>query len=128
MKYLLDTNIVVWTLGYPQRLPPEVAAILEDPEPEIWFSAVNIWEIGIKTALGRGTFDLNPHVARTTCLGLGFVELAIDGSQAAAASDLPPIHQDPFDRLLIAQALLTGRTLLTSDETIARYQGPIRHV
>jgi PIN domain nuclease of toxin-antitoxin system len=128
VRYLLDTNVLVMTLGYPGRLPEEAATILADPEPEIWFSAVNIWEIGIKTSLGRADFTLNPHVARATTLSLGFVEVAVDGAQAAAASDLPPIHADPFDRLLVAQALLTGTTLLTTDSTVARYQGPIRLV
>jgi PIN domain nuclease of toxin-antitoxin system len=128
VRYLLDTSVLVMTLGYPDRLPEEAATILADPEPEIWFSAVNIWEIGIKTSLGRADFTLNPHVARATTLSLGFVEVAVDGAQAAAASDLPPIHADPFDRLLVAQALLTGTTLLTTDSTVARYQGPIRLV
>lgn len=128
MRYLLDTNILVWTLGYPERLPAEVEEILADPGPEIWFSAANIWEIGIKAARGRPDFTLNPHVARTTTLHLGFVELAIDGAHAATAGDLPPIHADPFDRLLVAQAILTESTLLTSDATVAEYPGPIRHV
>jgi len=128
VRYLLDTNILVWTLGYPDRLPDAAAEILADRDPDIWFSAVNIWEIGIKYRLGRADFDLNPHVARASTLSLGFTELAVDGAHAAAAADLPPIHQDPFDRLLVAQALLTGSTLLTSDSTVARYQGPIRLV
>lgn len=128
MRYLLDTSVLIWTLGYPERLPDDVREILADPDPMIWFSAINIWEIGIKSSLGRADFDLNPHVARATSLHLGFVELQIDGLQAAAASDLPHFHADPFDRLLIAQAITSGATLLTSDRTIARYQGPIRLV
>ncbi|AEG43123.1 type II toxin-antitoxin system VapC family toxin [Isoptericola variabilis] len=128
MRYLLDTSILVWTLGAPDRLPDEASEILADPEPMIWFSAVNIWEIGIKSSLGRPDFDLNPHLARTTSLQLGFVELHVDGLHAASASDLPHLHSDPFDRLLIAQAITTGATLVTSDRTIARYQGPIKLV
>ncbi|GAB6937183.1 type II toxin-antitoxin system VapC family toxin [Isoptericola variabilis] len=128
MRYLLDTNILVWTLGYPERLPDAAAEILADPDAEIWFSAVNIWEIGIKSARGRPDFDLNAHLARTTTLRLGFLELAVTGDQAAAASDLPPLHKDPFDRLLVAQAITTGSTLLTSDALVAAYRGPIRHV
>jgi PIN domain nuclease of toxin-antitoxin system len=128
VRYLLDTNILVRALGYPGRLPDEASEILADPDPMIWFSAVNIWEIGIKSSLGRADFDLDPHLARTTSLHLGFVELHIDGMQAAAASGLPRLHPDPFDRLLVAQAITTGATLLTSDHRIARYQGPIRHL
>ncbi|GAA1719209.1 type II toxin-antitoxin system VapC family toxin [Isoptericola hypogeus] len=128
MRYLLDTNILLWTLGYPERLPDAAAEVLADPEAEIWFSAVNIWEIGLKAARGRGDFDLNAHLARTTTLRLGFLELAVTGDQAAAASDLPPLHKDPFDRLLVAQAITTGSTLLTSDALVAAYRGPIRHV
>lgn len=128
MRYLLDTNVLVWTLGFPERLPDDVAELLSDPEPEIWFSAVNIWEIGIKSALGRADFDLDPHVARATTLALGFAELAVDGAHAVTAARLPAVHRDPFDRMLVAQAIMTGSTLLTSDATVAAYQGPIRHV
>lgn len=90
------------------------------------FSAASVWEVAIKSALGRDDFSVDPRVLRRALLDNGYVELAISGAHAAAVLDLPPIHRDPFDRLLVAQAQVEGIALLTADATVARYPGPIR--
>ena len=92
------------------------------------FSAVSLWEVAIKTGIGRPDFQVDPRVLHRALLDGGYEELPIAGRHAAAVVSLPPIHRDPFDRLLVAQAMVEGMTLLTTDETVAAYPGPIRRV
>jgi len=125
---LLDTHLLLWALYEPRHLPDGALDELGDPETDVWFSAVNVWEIAIKTSLGRPEFTVDPIEARKAALDIGFVELAVDGIAAAAVRALPPIHGDPFDRLLVAQALTTGHTLVTHDDVLGRYPGPIQVV
>ncbi|MDR2896060.1 MAG: type II toxin-antitoxin system VapC family toxin [Propionibacteriaceae bacterium] len=127
MSALLDTHILLWALLEPEHLADSIRQELETAD-EVWFSAVSIWEVAIKQSLGRPDFTANPYDVRTEALAIGFRELLIDGLQAAAVSALPRLHSDPFDRLLVAQAQTTGRTLWSHDPWVIQYAGPIRAV
>jgi PIN domain nuclease of toxin-antitoxin system len=128
MKLLLDTHLLLWAAGEPDKLPDEARALIEDTSVELWFSAASIWEIAIKHSLGRADFRADPRVLRRALVENGYVELPITGAHAAANDLLPPLHKDPFDRMLIAQAIAESVTLLTSDALVAQYPGPIRLV
>jgi len=128
MKLLLDTHLLIWTAGSPDKLSKAACALIEDRDNEIAFSAVSIWEIAIKFALQKPEFNVDPHLVRRGCLDNAMTELAMTSAHAIVTASLPPIHKDPFDRLLVAQAMAEGVTLLTADETIAQYRGPIRLV
>jgi PIN domain nuclease of toxin-antitoxin system len=128
MKLLLDTHVLLWTAAFPERMPFHVQDTLEDSSNTLYFSVVAIWETAIKFGRGRRDFEVNPANLRRKLLDNDIRELAIRSEHAVAVVTLPPIHKDPFDRLLIAQATVEGITLLTSDETIARYPGPIRRI
>ena len=128
MRLLLDTHIVLWAAVEPERLPKSASALIEDPENEIAFSAVSVWEVAIKTARGRADFRIDPVLLRRNLFDNGYSELAVTGAHAAALLSLPPLHKDPFDRMLVAQATVEGVTLLTGDPAVAKYPGPIRLV
>ncbi|AOR81206.1 type II toxin-antitoxin system VapC family toxin [Novosphingobium resinovorum] len=128
MKVLLDTHILLWAAGEPDRLPNAARDVLEDPETELVFSPVSLWEVAIKRGLGRDDFQVDPRLLRRGLLDNGYVELPITSEHAVAVDSLPPIHKDPFDRMLIAQATAVGIQLLTVDEMVGRYSGPIRCV
>jgi len=128
VKLLLDTQLLLWTAGQPERLSREARALIERPENELCFSAASIWEVVIRQGLGREDLRVNARLLRRGLLDNGFSELPVGSEHAVALDGLPPIHKDPFDRILIAQALVEGITLLTSDSVVARYPGPIRAV
>ena len=128
MKALLDTHLLLWNAGRPDRLSVEARRIFDDPENELFFSSASLWEIAIKTSLGRSDFAVDARLLRRGLLDHGFGEVPVTGEHAVAVGDLQPIHKDPFDRILIAQARVEGITLLTSDSTIARYGGAIQKV
>jgi PIN domain nuclease of toxin-antitoxin system len=128
MKFLLDTHLVLWAFFQQKRLSAQARSIMEAPENQLAFSVVNLWEIAIKRGLGKRGFEFDPRILRRALLDDGYEELPVLGSHAVALDSLPPIHRDPFDRILIAQAMVEGITLLTADATIARYPGPIRKV
>ena len=128
MKFLLDTHLVLWVPVSGPRLSRPARAILNDPENSFLFSAVSLWEIAIKRSIGKLDQGIDPGTIRRELIDMGYEELPILGQHAVAVEGLPWIHKDPFDRLLIAQALVEGITLLTVDSTIARYPGPIRKV
>lgn len=125
MKYLLDTHLLLWAAGQPESLSKAALAYIEDEDNQLFFSAASLWEVTIKSSLGRADFQVEPHLLRRALLDNGYVELSISSAHAVRVGDLPDIHKDPFDRLLIAQALHEGVTLLTSDAIVARYNGPI---
>lgn len=127
MRVLLDTHVLVWAVARQERLPQTVANLLNDSEIETYFSVINIWEIAIKTGLGRAEFQIDPRRVRRALLNSGYQELNVTGAHAEAIGDLPPIHKDPFDRMLIAQATVEGMDLLTSDTRFAAYPRPIRY-
>ena len=126
MKLLLDTHVVLWAVGEPHRLPPDARASMEEEATELVFSAASLWEIAIKNGLGRASFSVDPRLLRRNLLENDYRELPITGAHATAVDLLPPIHRDPFDRILIAQAQIEGLTLLTADSMLARYPGPIQ--
>lgn len=128
MKLLLDTHLLIWAAGAPDKLSKKARKLIEDRDNEIVFSAVSIWEIAIKYALNRPDFNVDPHLVRRGCLDNAMTELAMTSAHAITTASLAPIHRDPFDRLLVAQAMTEGVTLLTADTTIAQYRGPIRLV
>jgi PIN domain nuclease of toxin-antitoxin system len=128
VKLLLDTHVLLWAAGDPKRLSKTARRLIENPENELLFSAASLWEISIKRALGRTDFQVDARLLRRGLLDNGYTELAISGEHAVGIESLPPIHKDPFDRLLVAQAVAEGITLLTNDATLQRYPGPIRKV
>lgn len=128
MKALLDTHVLIWAAGFPERLSADARVVLLDPANELLFSAASLWEVAIKSALGRSDFSLDARLLRRELLDNGYSELPVTGQHAVMVSSLPPIHKDPFDRLLVAQATVEGVTLLTSDDIVGRYPGPIRRV
>ena len=126
MKLLLDTHVLLWAAGAAGRLPDEARTLLEDPETQPVVSVASLWEVAIKSSIGRPDFQCDPHLLRRGLLENGYAELAVNGTHAVALALLPQLHKDPFDRLLIAQAQVEGITLLTADEVVGRYPGPIR--
>jgi PIN domain nuclease of toxin-antitoxin system len=126
MRLLLDTHLLLWGASEPNHLPAAARAMIEEPEHQLVFSAASLWEIAIKNSLGRTDFRADPALLRRGLLDNGYTELAITGRHAVAVAGLPPLHKDPFDRMLIAQATADGLLLLTVDPAIARYQGPIQ--
>jgi PIN domain nuclease of toxin-antitoxin system len=126
MKLLLDTQLLLWAAGQPKRLSAAARKLLNDPRNELIFSAASLWEIAIKNTLGREDFHVEPRLLRRGLLDNGYTELPITSQHAVSIDGLPALHKDPFDRLLLAQALSEGITLLTSDAQLARYRGPVR--
>lgn len=128
MRLLLDTHILLWAAGQDDRLSPALRGLLEGPGNELVFSAASLWEVALKRHSGKRDFGAEPAVLRRRFLDNGYLELPITGAHVAATSALPPIHKDPFDRLLLAQAMTEGMTLVTADKVLSRYPGPIRSV
>lgn len=126
MKLLLDTHMLLWAAGDPAKLPATARAMIEDRDNQLVFSAASLWEIAIKNTLGRSDFRADPVLLRRGLLDNAYTELAITGRHAVAVVSLPPLHKDPFDRMLIAQASAEGMSLLTADPLVARYPGPIQ--
>ena len=119
-RTLLDTQLLLWSLYRPKRIPADIAEIVVSKAGEILFSAVSIWEIAIKSGLGRPDFVVDPTEVISDAEAAGFVELPVAAAAASRVSTLPPIHRDPFDRLLIAQAIHEPARLLTSDRLLAQ--------
>lgn len=128
MKLLLDTHLLLWAAGMPERLSAPARAIIEARDSELFFSVASLWEIAIKRGLGRTDFQVDPRLLRRGLLDNGYSELPIASEHAVAIDSLPPLHRDPFDRLLVAQATVEGIALLTSDSLVAQYPGPLRLV
>ena len=126
MKLLLDTHLLLWAAGEPKRLPKGIRILLEDRDNELLFSAASLWEVVIKSGLGRKDFRVQARLLRRGLLDNGYSELPILSDHVVAIESLPPIHKDPFDRVLVAQATVEGITLLTNDPVVAQYPGPIR--
>lgn len=126
MKLLLDTHVLLWAASEPSKVPPKVRSLILESDNDLFFSAASIWEIAIKSQLGRADFDIDPHILRRGLIDNGYLELPINVEHALAVLALPHLHKDPFDRMLVAQATVEGFVLLTSDEQVAAYPGPIR--
>lgn len=128
MKLLLDTQLLLWAAGQPERRSAKARKQINNPKNELLFSAASLWEIAIKNSLGREDFRVEPRLLRRGLLDNGYVELPVTSQHAVNIDGLAPLHKDPFDRLLLAQALTEGITLLTSDAQLAQYRGPVRKV
>lgn len=128
MKFLLDTHLLLWAAGQPDRLSAAARKLIANPAHELLFSAASLWEVAIKRGLGRNDFQADPRLLRRGLLDNGYAELPIFSDHVVAVDSLPPIHKDPFDRLLVAQATVEGITFLTADSIVAKYPGPVRMV
>ena len=128
MKLLLDTHLVLWAAGDPQRLSKQARILIDNPDNELLFSAASLWEVAIKRGLGREDFKVDARLLRRGLLDNGYSELPIISDHVVATESLPLLHRDPFDRILVAQATVEGVTLLTIDSLVSQYAGPIRTV
>ena len=126
MKLLLDTHLLLWAAGQPERLPAAARELIDDANNQLMFSLASLWEVAIKSGLGRDDFRVDARLLRRGLLDNGYDELAITGEHAVAVAALPPIHKDPFDRLLVAQSAVEGILLLTTDTLVAQYPGPVQ--
>jgi PIN domain nuclease of toxin-antitoxin system len=128
VKLLLDTQVLLRAAGQPERFSAAARKLLNDPRNELLFSAASLWEIAIRNTLGREDFRVEPRLLRRGLLDNGYAELPVTSQHAVNIDALPPLHKDPFDRLLLAQALSEGITLVTNDGQLAKYPGPVRKV
>lgn len=128
MKLLLDTHLLLWAAGSPEQLPAAARTLLENSQNELLYSVASLWEIAIKRGLGRSDFKVDARLLRRGLLDNGYQELAVTSEHAVFIDSLPPLHKDPFDRMLVAQATVEGVILLTADALVAQYPGPIRQV
>ena len=128
MKFLLDTHLLLWAAAEPRRLSKQARALIDNPDNDLLFSAASLWEVAIQRGLGRDDFKVDARLLRRGLLDNGYSELPIISDHVVAMDSLPPIHKDPFDRILVAQATVEGVTLLTIDSVVRQYPGPIRAV
>ncbi len=128
MKLLLDTHLLLWLSLDAPELSARARTLIEEPGNALFFSTASIWEIAIKRGLGRSDFTIDPRLLRRGLLDNGYQEILIESRHAIATLELPPLHKDPFDRILIAQAAVDGLMLATVDDMVARYPGPIIRV
>ena len=128
MRLLLDTQLLIWAAMFPARLSEAARDLVNDPRNALLFSALSIWEVAIKSALRRDDLQVDPRLLLRGLLDNGYIELPVTSRQAVTIDALPPLHGDPFDRLLLAQVISEGIILLTADAQLARYPGPVRLV
>ena len=128
MSYLLDTQLLLWAAANSPRLPERAREIIANRGETLVFSVASIWEIAIKAALRRADFVVNPARLRNQLIANQYAELSVLGSHALAVLDILPTHGDPFDRMLLAQAINEGMILITTDRVLATYDGPILKV
>ena len=128
MKLLLDTHLLLWVAGDSRRVPRQAADLIEDAENTLMFSVISLIEVAIKTARAKPEFQVDAARLRSMLLAAEYQEVEVIGDHALALGRLDPVHKDPFDRLLLAQAIAEDATLLTSDATLARHPGPILKV
>ena len=126
MNLLIDTHLILWAAGDPDRLSDEARQLMLDSANELYYSAASLWEITIKRTLGRSDFQIDPRRLWRMLPVNGYRELPITGEHAIAVDTLPLLHKDPYDRLLLAQARIEGLTLLTVDQQLAEYGAPVR--
>jgi len=128
MRALLDTHLLLWAAQGSDRLSPLVRDYLRDPTADPVFSVASLWEVVIKSGLGRADFAVSALALREGLLAGGYAELQITAPHTLAVGALPPIHGDPFDRMLIAQAAVEGCPLWTADSRLMDYGAPVRLV
>ena len=127
MKLLIDTQLLLWTSGQSSRMPRAARKLIEDPRNELIFSAASALDGDFPDAR-RDDLEVEPRILRRNLLDNGYVELSVTSDHAVGIDVLPLLHKDPIDRLLLAQALVEGLTLLTTDERLVGYPGPVRKV
>jgi PIN domain nuclease of toxin-antitoxin system len=128
MRVLLDTHVLLWALAEPRRLDRDARATLESNDAEVLFSAASIWEIAIKAGLGRSDFAFDPAEIARAALDTGFTELPVRSDAAALVLRLPLLHRDPFDRILVAQAISEPANLYTTDRQLVLYSDLVRRI
>jgi len=128
MNLLLDTQLLVWTVTQSERLSARARSLIAAPENRLHFSVISLWEVAIKRGLGRAEFNVDPRLMRRGLIENKYAELTVTGAHALAIDGLPILHKDPFDRMLVAQALVEGITLLTVDRVLSKYPCPVRLV
>jgi len=128
MRVLLDTHILLWALAEPRRLDRETRATIESSDTEVLFSAASIWEIAIKSGLGRSDFAFDAEEIAQAALDTGFTEISVRAKAAALVARLPLLHRDPFDRVLVAQAIVEPAILYTADQQLVPYSDLVRRV
>ncbi|MBV9566873.1 MAG: type II toxin-antitoxin system VapC family toxin [Hyphomicrobiales bacterium] len=128
MKFLLDTHLLLWAAEGSKRMSARARTLIENRDNILAFSVASLWEIAIKSGLNHPSFEVNARALRRGLIDSGFQELPILSEHTVAIDDLPPIHKDPFDRILISQAKVEGITLLTNDRIVGRYGRPARMV
>ena len=124
MKLLFDTHAAIWAVHDENRFSITLRSLINDPTTILTFSAISIAEIAIKRAHDRDDFPFEPTIIRTALLDAGYEEVVLTGAHALELRTLPPIHRDPFDRMLVAQTRTEGSTLLTADVTLQKYEVP----
>lgn len=126
MRLLLDTHVLLWAVASSRRPPKEARRIIEDPENQVFYSAASLWEIAIKAGLGRRDFVIDVAAFHAALPETGLEELPIRAIHAVEVAKLPDHHRDPFDRILVAQAITEPLILLTNDDVLSQYPAPIR--
>jgi PIN domain nuclease of toxin-antitoxin system len=121
MRLLVDTHLILWAAAKSRRLSKEARSLLQDPANDVFFSAASLWEIAIKAALRRSDFLVDLAMLRAALAAMDFTELPVSGAHAERLASLPPIHKDPFDRMLVAQSLSEPLLLLTNDAALGAY-------
>ena len=128
MRLLLDTHLLLWSMAASRRLPAAVRELLKDPANTVFYSAASVWEIAIKSGLKWRDFRVDlPRLLRSFSQA-GFTELPVMSTHASRVVSLPDLHKDPFDRLLVAQALAEQALLLTNDTQLGGYGAHVRIV
>lgn len=128
MRLLLDTHLLIWAVSEPERLSAKAERLMNDEGNQLFFSAASIWEIAIKASYQRSDFMVNVPELHDELLRNGYQELAVSAGHTFAVVHLPHLHKDPFDRMLLAQAMREDLTLVTADAQLASYPGPILKV
>jgi PIN domain nuclease of toxin-antitoxin system len=128
MRLLVDTHLLLWATASSRRLPREARTLLQDPANEVLWSVASLWEIVIKAALRKADFKVDVARLRPAFAQMGFGELSVSGAHAERLASLPPLHKDPFDRVLVAQCLAEPLVLLTNDAALAAYGDVVRVV
>lgn len=125
MNLLLDTHVALWAITDSPKLPKKARELIASPKSTVWVSAANLWEIAIKHSLGRGDMPVSSRDAMRYFKESGYRTLPVEAEHAIAAEELPNHHQDPFDRILVAQALVEPMRLMTHDPLVALYSDTI---
>ena len=128
MRYLPDTHLLLWAGQEPERLSSAARELIGSKRNTLFFSAASLWEIAIKASLKRRDFEIDPREFHRQLLANNYVELPVTAAHAVPFRSLKPRHQDPFDRMLLAQAMHEKLTLITADRVLGGYDGPVLHV